>query len=57
MSHSCSMQALTIIAFNHGHLNLNTFKTILSIGPSFAIMNFVKSKMFVFSVVIACDLV
>ncbi|KAH1255058.1 Callose synthase 10 [Glycine max] len=36
-------QALTIIAFNHGHLNLNTFKTILSIGPSFAIMNFVKS--------------
>ncbi|KAH1246117.1 Callose synthase 10 [Glycine max] len=36
-------QALTIIAFNHGHINLNTFKTILSIGPSFAIMNFVKS--------------
>ncbi|XP_020235766.1 callose synthase 10 [Cajanus cajan] len=36
-------QALTIIAFNHGHINLDTFKTILSIGPSFVIMNFVKS--------------
>ncbi|KAI9108924.1 hypothetical protein K1719_020229 [Acacia pycnantha] len=36
-------QGLTIIAFNHGHINLNTFKTILSIGPSFAIMNFIKS--------------
>ncbi|QCE14943.1 callose synthase [Vigna unguiculata] len=36
-------QALTIIAFNHGHINLDTFKTILSIGPSFAIMNFSKS--------------
>ncbi|XP_045803475.1 callose synthase 10 [Trifolium pratense] len=36
-------QALTIIAFNHGHINLNTFKTVLSIGPSFAIMNFIKS--------------
>ncbi|WVZ18445.1 hypothetical protein V8G54_005767 [Vigna mungo] len=36
-------QALTIIAFNHGHINVDTFKTILSIGPSFAIMNFSKS--------------
>ncbi|KAK7350678.1 hypothetical protein VNO77_09549 [Canavalia gladiata] len=36
-------QALTIIAFNDGHINLDTFKTILSIGPSFAIMNFFKS--------------
>ncbi|KAK7411053.1 hypothetical protein VNO78_02407 [Psophocarpus tetragonolobus] len=36
-------QALTIVAFNHGHINLDTFKKILSIGPSFAIMNFVKS--------------
>ncbi|XP_054805472.1 callose synthase 10 isoform X2 [Prosopis cineraria] len=35
-------QALTIIAFNHGHIDLDTFKTILSIGPSFAIMNFIK---------------
>ncbi|TKY73602.1 Callose synthase 10 [Spatholobus suberectus] len=36
-------QALTIIAFNQGHINLDTFKTVLSIGPSFVIMNFVKS--------------
>nr|XP_007137962.1 hypothetical protein PHAVU_009G169400g [Phaseolus vulgaris]ESW09956.1 hypothetical protein PHAVU_009G169400g [Phaseolus vulgaris] len=36
-------QALTIIAFNHGHINLDTFKSILSIGPSFVIMNFAKS--------------
>ncbi|XP_027351814.1 callose synthase 10 isoform X1 [Abrus precatorius] len=36
-------QALTIIAFHHGHINLDTFKIILSIGPSFAIMNFIKS--------------
>ena len=43
------MQALTIIAFNKGHINLNTFKTILSVGPSFAIMNFIKSKLLVFS--------
>lgn len=46
------MQALTIIAFNDGHINLDTFKTMLSIGPSFAIMNFIKSKWFVFSAVI-----
>lgn len=43
--YSFTSQALTIIAFNHGHINLNTFKTVLSIGPSFAIMNFIKSKM------------
>lgn len=36
-------QALAIIAFNHGKLNLNTFKTLLSIGPTFAVMNFVES--------------
>ncbi|CAI0446349.1 unnamed protein product [Linum tenue] len=36
-------QALTIIAFNHGKINLDTFKVILSVGPSFAIMNFIKS--------------
>ncbi|XP_014500932.1 callose synthase 10 isoform X1 [Vigna radiata var. radiata] len=36
-------QALTIIAFNHGHIDVDTFKKILSIGPSFAIMNFSKS--------------
>ncbi|KAF7838212.1 callose synthase 10 [Senna tora] len=35
-------QALTIIAFNDGRINLDTFKSVLSIGPSFAIMNFIK---------------
>ncbi|KAM7475705.1 hypothetical protein LguiB_022948 [Lonicera macranthoides] len=36
-------QALTIIAFNKGKLNLDTFKILLSIGPTFAIMNFFES--------------
>ncbi|WCJ36196.1 glucan synthase-like 8 [Euphorbia peplus] len=36
-------QALTIIAFHHGDINLNTFKVLLSVGPSFAVMNFVES--------------
>ncbi|KAE8705196.1 hypothetical protein F3Y22_tig00110429pilonHSYRG00131 [Hibiscus syriacus] len=36
-------QALTIIAFRRGHLNLDTFKILLSIGPTFAIMNFIES--------------
>uniref|UniRef100_A0A5B7BUS1 1,3-beta-glucan synthase n=1 Tax=Davidia involucrata TaxID=16924 RepID=A0A5B7BUS1_DAVIN len=36
-------QALTIIAFNKGKINLDTFKTVLSIGPTFAIMNFIES--------------
>ncbi|KAI3454955.1 hypothetical protein Pfo_011618 [Paulownia fortunei] len=36
-------QALSIIAFNDGKLNLNTFKTLLSIGPTFAVMNFLES--------------
>ncbi|PON45648.1 Glycosyl transferase [Parasponia andersonii] len=36
-------QVLAIIAFNGGHLNLHTFKSVLSIGPTFAIMNFIES--------------
>lgn len=36
-------QALAIIAFNDGKINLYTFKSVLSIGPTFAIMNFVES--------------
>ncbi|KAG8379394.1 hypothetical protein BUALT_Bualt07G0084000 [Buddleja alternifolia] len=36
-------QGLAIIAFNDGKLNLNTFKTLLSIGPTFAVMNFLES--------------
>lgn len=37
-------QGLTIIAFDHGNLNLNTFKTLLSIGPTYAIMEFVECE-------------
>ncbi|KAL3623862.1 Callose synthase 10 [Castilleja foliolosa] len=36
-------QALAIIAFNDGKLNLSTFKTLLSIGPTVAVMNFFES--------------
>ncbi|KAL0415758.1 UNVERIFIED_CONTAM: Callose synthase 10 [Sesamum latifolium] len=36
-------QALSIVAFNDGKLNLNTFKRVLSVGPTFAIMNFLES--------------
>ncbi|CAA0830180.1 Callose synthase 10 [Striga hermonthica] len=36
-------QALAIIAFHDGNLNLDTFKTLLSIGPTFAVMNFLES--------------
>ncbi|KAE8123986.1 hypothetical protein FH972_018899 [Carpinus fangiana] len=36
-------QGLTIIAFKNGHINLDTFKMVLSVGPSFAIMNFIES--------------
>ncbi|CAM8922119.1 unnamed protein product [Rhodiola kirilowii] len=36
-------QGLAIVAFNHGDLNLNTFKTLLSIAPTFAVMNFIES--------------
>ncbi|XP_047316862.1 callose synthase 10 [Impatiens glandulifera] len=36
-------QALTMIAFNGGKLNIDTFKTVLSVGPTYAIMNFLES--------------
>ncbi|VFQ97396.1 unnamed protein product [Cuscuta campestris] len=36
-------QALTIVAFSDQKINLYTFKTLLSIGPTFAIMNFIES--------------
>ncbi|KAK6123689.1 hypothetical protein DH2020_042571 [Rehmannia glutinosa] len=39
------LQALSIIAFNDGKLNLNTFKTLLSIGPTFAVMNFLEMEL------------
>lgn len=44
-SFPCWPQALTIIAFNHGNLSLDTFKEILSVGPSFAVMNFIESML------------
>ncbi|KMZ58556.1 1,3-beta-glucan synthase [Zostera marina] len=36
-------QILTIIAFHDGKINLDTFKSVLSIGPTFAILNFIES--------------
>ncbi|XP_044487374.1 callose synthase 10 [Mangifera indica] len=36
-------QALAIIAFKDGRIELDTFKTVLSIGPTFTIMNFIES--------------
>ncbi|CAL9766223.1 unnamed protein product [Musa acuminata subsp. burmannicoides] len=36
-------QALTIIAFYDGHINLNTFKVVLSVGPAFFILHFIES--------------
>lgn len=38
-----TLQGLTIIAFNQGKINLNTFKAVLSVAPTFAIMDFVES--------------
>ncbi|CAI9112991.1 OLC1v1013507C1 [Oldenlandia corymbosa var. corymbosa] len=38
-------QILTIIAFNDGRINLDTFKTVLSAGPTFAVMNFLESSL------------
>ncbi|XP_076901976.1 callose synthase 10-like [Bidens hawaiensis] len=35
-------QGLTIIAFNDGKLNLDTFKTLLSIGPTYAVLKFLE---------------
>ncbi|KAI3727018.1 hypothetical protein L1987_66825 [Smallanthus sonchifolius] len=35
-------QGLTIIAFKDGNLNLDTFKTLLSIGPTYAILKFLE---------------
>ncbi|XP_024168978.1 callose synthase 10 [Rosa chinensis] len=38
-------QGLAIIAFNDGKINSDTVKSVLSIGPAFAIMNFVESSL------------
>ncbi|XP_058086685.1 callose synthase 10 isoform X2 [Magnolia sinica] len=35
-------QGLTIIAFNHGTINMDTFKEVLSVGPTFAVMSFLE---------------
>lgn len=45
-------QALTMIAFHSGNINLRTFKAVLSVGPTFAIMNFVESE---FPLVFLCS--
>ena len=37
-------QALTIIAFNNGHLNAKTLREVLSLGPTFVVMKFFESK-------------
>lgn len=37
-------QALTIIAFRKEHLDIDTFKILLSAGPTYAIMNFIECK-------------
>ncbi|XP_031502410.1 callose synthase 10 isoform X1 [Nymphaea colorata] len=36
-------QGLTIIGFNNGKLTTTTFKQLLSLGPTFAVMNFIES--------------
>ncbi|XP_042505400.1 callose synthase 10-like isoform X2 [Macadamia integrifolia] len=36
-------QGLTIIGFSNGTINLHTFKKVLSIGPTFAILCFIES--------------
>jgi callose synthase len=36
-------QALTIIAFNNGHLNAKTLREVLSLGPTFVVMKFFES--------------
>lgn len=38
------LQALAIIAFRKEHLDIDTFKILLSAGPTYAIMNFFESK-------------
>ncbi|RZC85632.1 hypothetical protein C5167_026304 [Papaver somniferum] len=37
-------QSLTIIAFNDGRMDLNTFREVLSIGPTFAVMCFIENN-------------
>lgn len=39
------IQALTIIAFSNEKINLDTFKKLLSVGPTFAVMNFIESEL------------
>ncbi|CAA3013942.1 callose synthase 9 [Olea europaea subsp. europaea] len=36
-------QGLTIIAFNHGHLNSKTIREVLSVGPTYFVMKFAES--------------
>ncbi|XP_042393407.1 callose synthase 10 isoform X2 [Zingiber officinale] len=36
-------QVLAIIAFHDGHINLNSFKVVLSVGPAYFILLFIES--------------
>ncbi|XP_073112798.1 callose synthase 9 isoform X2 [Elaeis guineensis] len=36
-------QGLTIVAFENGHLNLETIKLVLSLGPTYVVMKFFQS--------------
>lgn len=36
-------QGLTIVAFNHGHVNLKTIRLVLSLGPTYVVMKFFAS--------------
>ncbi|CAK9328068.1 unnamed protein product [Citrullus colocynthis] len=38
-----TFQALTIVAFNNGSFNMKTWLEVLSLGPTFVVMNFIES--------------
>ena len=40
--HWLVMQGLSIIAFHHGKIDIDTFKILLSAGPAFFILNFIE---------------
>lgn len=42
------VQGLTIVGFNNGKATTNTFKQLLSLGPTYAVMNFIECMAFSF---------
>jgi callose synthase len=40
------MQCLAVIAFHHGKIDIGTVKVLLSAGPAFFILNFIKCMFF-----------